>query len=167
MAARDEGLARHVGITGHGLRIAGMHLRSLERADFASVLLPYNYSLLGDAGYRADVTRLLEVCADRQVAVQTIKAIARRRWADDATGPRFSWYQPCEDEAALDRGVRFVLSNPQLFLNTSSDARLLRPILEAATAWSSAGAPSAEELEADMARLGIEALFDGDALERI
>jgi aryl-alcohol dehydrogenase-like predicted oxidoreductase len=167
MRARDEGLTRHVGVTGHGLRIAGMHLRSLERADFTSVLLPYNFVLLGDSRYRADVTRLLEVCAERGVAVQTIKSVARRRWADDAIGPRFSWYEPCEDEGALGRAVRYVLSVPQLFLNTSSDARLLRPILEAATGLSAAGAPSDAELEADVARFGIEPLFDGDALERI
>jgi aryl-alcohol dehydrogenase-like predicted oxidoreductase len=167
MRARDEGLARHVGVTGHGLRIAGMHLRSLERAEFDSVLLPYNFALLSDRGYRDGVTRLLEVCAERHVAVQTIKAIARRRWADDAAGPRYSWYEPCEDEAALGRAVRYVLSNPQLFLNTSSDARLLRPILQAASDWPAAGAPSTDELEADVTRLGIEPLFDGAALERI
>ena len=46
--ARDEGLARFIGVTGHGLRIAGMHLRSLERFDFSSVLLPYNYTLMSD-----------------------------------------------------------------------------------------------------------------------
>jgi aryl-alcohol dehydrogenase-like predicted oxidoreductase len=167
MRARDEGLARHVGVTGHGFRIASMHLRSLERADFASVLLPYSFVMLRNDGYRADVERLLEVCAERQVAVQTIKAIARRRWADDATGPRFSWYQPCEDEPALGRAVSYVLSHAQLFLNTSSDARLLRPILEAAAASFGAGAPSTEELQADVERLDMEALFDGDALERI
>jgi aryl-alcohol dehydrogenase-like predicted oxidoreductase len=167
MRARDEGLTRHVGVTGHGLRIASMHVRSLERADFASVLLPYSFVLLRDAGYRADVERLLAVCAERQVAVQTIKAIARRRWADAATGPRFSWYEPTEDAAALGRAVRYVLSEPQLFVNTSSDARLLRPILEAAARLSDAGAPSAGELEADVERLEMEPLFDGDVLERI
>jgi aryl-alcohol dehydrogenase-like predicted oxidoreductase len=167
MRARDEGLTCHVGVTGHGYRIASMHLRSLERADFASVLLPYSFVMLRAEEYRADVERLLEVCAERQVAVQTIKAIARRRWADDAIGPRFSWYEPTEDEAALGRAVRYVLSNPQLFLNTSSDARLLRPILQAATGSPAAGAPSVNDLEADVARLGIEPLFDGEALERI
>jgi len=163
--ARDEGLAGHVGITGHGLRIASMHLRSLERADFASVLLPYSYVLLQDPSYRADVERLLEVCAERQVAVQTIKAVARRRWVGD-DGPRYSWYEPLQDMAALGRAVRFVLGGTRLFLNTSSDARLLRPILEAA---SSAGprSPADDELAADVASSEMQPLFDGGALERI
>src|SRR3954447_1735825 len=80
--ARDEGLVRFIGVTGHGLRIAGMHLRSLQRFDYDSVLLPYNYTLLQDPSYRADVEQLLELCAERDVAVQTIKSIARRRWLD-------------------------------------------------------------------------------------
>src|SRR4051812_37795150 len=78
--ARDEGLTRFIGVTGHGLRIAAMHQRSLERFDYDSVLLPYNFTLLNDSGYRSDVERLLEFCAVRDVAVQTIKSIARRRW---------------------------------------------------------------------------------------
>lgn len=163
-AARDEGLARHVGVTGHGLRIAGMHLRSLQRFDFASVLLPYNFVLLQRPDYRADVERLLEVCAERDVAVQTIKSIARRRWPE-VRDRRFSWYEPLTEPAAIDRGVRFVLSNPQLFLSTSSDARLLDATLRAAEG--DLGRPSDAELRADVDRFGITALFDGADLERI
>ena len=162
--ARDEGLVRFIGVTGHGLRIAGMHLRSLERYDFDSVLLPYNFTLLDDDDYRADVETLLGLCAERRVAVQTIKAVARRRWVDDA-GPQFSWYEPLPDGDALARAVRFVLGRPQLFLNSSSDARVLRPILEAA---STGGAvPSDSEMEADVAAHGVQPLFDGADLERI
>ena len=92
VAARDEGLVRFLGVTGHGTRIAHMHLASLERFPFDSVLLPYNWTLLQDPGYAADVELLLERCADQQVAVQTIKSIARRRWGDDAPARRYSWY---------------------------------------------------------------------------
>ncbi len=163
--ARDEGLTRFVGVTGHGLRIAGMHLRSLERFDFDSVLLPYNHILLADAGYRADVESLLTLCSARRVAVQTIKSVARRRWRPAEEGPRFSWYEPLPDGGSLIRAVRFVLANPQLFLNSSSDLRLLRPILEAATA--GGPAPADEELQRDAEDLRIEPLFDGTELERI
>jgi len=166
MRARDEGLARFIGVTGHGLRIARMHVRSLERFDFDSVLIPYNFPVMSDLGYRADVEELLEVCAGRRVAVQTIKAVARRRWADDSR-PHFSWYEPLADAAALDRAVRYVLARPQLFLDTSSDARLLRPILEAASAPSAGASPSDEEMEADVARHAMQPLFDGADLERI
>ena len=163
-AARDEGLVSHIGITGHGLRIPGMHLRSLQRFEFASVLFPVNFVLLDNPGYRADVEELLAVCAEREVAVQTIKSIARGRWTDGSTA-HFSWYDPLTDPAAIARAVRFVLSHPQMFLNTTSDARLLGPIIDAAGG--DLSAPSADEMRADIAAHGITALFDGAALERI
>ena len=162
--ARDEGLARFIGVTGHGLRIAGMHLRSLERFDFDSVLLPYSYLLMQHDGYRADVDRLLAVCGERDVAVQTIKSVARRRWTDDAE-PHFAWYEPLFDAAAVARAVRYVLARPGLFLNTSSDARLLRPTLEAASG--DIVAPSGDELQADVVAQGMRPLFDGAELEGI
>ena len=162
--ARDEGLTRFIGVTGHGLRIAGMHLRSLERFDFDSVLVPYNYALMSDGGYRADVEPLLDLCEQRGVAVQTIKAVARRRWPEGAER-EFSWYEPLTDGEALARAVRYVLGRTGLFLNSSSDARLLRPIL--ATAAAGGPVPADEEMAADFERHEIEPLFDGAALERI
>jgi aryl-alcohol dehydrogenase-like predicted oxidoreductase len=165
--ARDEGLTRFIGVTGHGLRIAAMHRRSLERFDFDSVLLPYNFSLLQDAAYRSDFAALRDMCAERGVAVQTIKSVARRRWREGDGAPHYSWYEPLDDHAAIGRAVRFVLSEPGLFLNSSSDGRLLRPILEAASAEDASVAPSDDELRRDVEHLGIEALFDGGALERI
>lgn len=163
--ARDEGLVRFIGVTGHGLRIAAMHQRSLERFAFDSVLLPYNHVLLQQSAYRDDVERLLELCRDRSVAVQTIKAVARRRWTEDDVEPRRAWYRPLPPGQALDRAVRFVLSRDQLFLNSSSDASLLQPIIEAAN--TELVAPSAAALEADAAEFGMQPLFDGAALERI
>jgi len=165
--ARDEGLTRFIGVTGHGLRIAAMHRRSLERFDFDSVLLPCNFSLLSDPGYRAEFDALVETCAARQVAVQTIKAVARRRWSDDPAAPdvpHFSWYEALPAGPELDRAVGYVLGRTPFFLNTSSDLRLLRPTLEAAQAPSVAGDG---ELADDVHRLGIEPLFDGAALDRI
>ncbi len=163
--AQEEGLVHHIGVTGHGTRIARMHLRSLERFPFASVLLPYSYVALQDPTYRADVEALLAVCAERNVAVQTIKAIGRRRWPDDHDGRRFSWYQPLEDPEAIGRAVRWVLDRDQLFLNTSSDARLLPAILAAAAG--GGPVPTDEELQADVDALDMAPLFDGGELERI
>jgi hypothetical protein len=165
--ARDEGLTRFVGVTGHGLRVAAAHRRSLERADFDSVLLPYSYVLLADDGYRRDVDGLLEVCEERRVAVQTIKAVARRRWPEGYDGPRNSWYEALPAGPELERAVRFVLGAAHpLFVNTSSDVRLLRPTLEAA-ARIAAGDGDGASLEADVAALGITPIFDGGALDRI
>jgi len=163
--ARDEGLVRFIGVTGHGTRIPAMHLRSLERFEFDSVLLPYNYLMLQRPDYRADVERLLVHCRDHAVAVQTIKSVARRRWPEPRPADRKSWYQPLEDDPAIDRAVRFILGRPGLFLNSSSDYRLLPAILDAASR--PAEVPSDAEMDLDVERYDMAALFDGAELERI
>ena len=164
-AARDAGLCRHVGVTGHGLRIARMHLRSLAEAPFASVLFPWNHSLAASfPDYGADVALLRDWCAQQGVAAQSIKSIARRRWTD-SDGPRFSWYEPIADPGARARATEFVLAEPDLFLNTSSDARLLEEIL--AVAAGPRRTPEPARLERDRAEAGITPIFDGAALEVI
>lgn len=166
-AAREEGLVRWIGITGHGFRIASMHVRSLERFNFDSVLFPMNHSLMQESNYRRDVDALIEVCTERNVAMQTIKAVARRRWPDHAEGPKFSWYEPIRDPDGLDRAVRYVLGSGPFFLNTSSDATLLRPILESASGASAGGVPTEDELRADDEKFDVKPLFDWGELERI
>ncbi len=164
--ARAEGLVRHVGVTGHGLRIPRMHLRSLAEYPFASVLFPFNHSLLTIDAYRADVETLIEECMRRGVAMQTIKSVARGRWSAEVQR-KFSWYEPIGDPGALDRAARFVLSHQYLFLNTSSDARLLPALIAVANAENAPTRPTDDELAADRANQAITPLFDGADLERI
>ena len=162
--ARAEGLVRFIGVTGHGLRIPSMHLRSLAEFDFDAVLFPFNHSLLSIDQYRDDVTALREMCRARNIATQTIKAVARRRW-DDGTESHRSWYEPLTDSDAIQRAVRYVLSQPDLFLNTTSDATLLPLILEAAQG--DLTRPLDEEMNRDIAEFGVTPLFDGRELDRI
>jgi len=166
VAARDEGLVRGIGVTGHGLRIAEVHMRSLDRFDYDSVLLPYNFLIRQDGDYRDAFERLAQRCAERGVAVQTIKSVARRRWSDDSSEPHFAWYEPLPPGPALERAVAYVLSRPGLFLNTSSDARLLGAIVAAADG-AAPSAPSDEAMAADVDEHDMTPLFDGAELERI
>ena len=156
MEARERGLVRFIGVTGHGTRVAEMHLKSLERFPFDSVLLPYNFTMMAQPDYAADFEALYEVCQERGVAMQTIKSIARRRWQGE-DGPRYSWYEPLREPEAIRRGVDFVFARPGLFLNTSSDATLLTATLDAAT--SARRTPSTVELQEDVARHQMEPLF--------
>jgi aryl-alcohol dehydrogenase-like predicted oxidoreductase len=168
--ARDEGLCRFIGVTGHGTRIPAMHLRSLERFDFDSVLIPFNHSMMGLDQYRAEVAELRALCRSRNVAVQTIKSIAKGRWPSEpgGDGPRFSWYEPLTDPSAIERAVCYVLSEPDLFLNTTSDARLHHLIYAATTRFAEdAAAPPEAALQDDEARFDITPLFDGRELEVI
>jgi len=141
--ARDEGLVRWIGVTGHGTRVAAMHLRSLERFDFDSVLLPMNPSLLRDPAYAADFERLLALCAERRVAVQTIKSVARRRWPEGSTPAFDTWYEPLADPGEIERAVHWALARPGVFVNSAGDLRLLGPMLRAAESFAATG-PAAE-----------------------
>jgi aryl-alcohol dehydrogenase-like predicted oxidoreductase len=129
--AREEGLVRFIGVTGHGLTVARMHLRSLERFAFDSVLLPYSYVQLRDERYAADFEELMAVCADRGVAVQTIKSISLAPW-DGRTQTAATWYEPLREQADIDLAVHWVLGRPGIFLNTAGDVALMPKVLDAA-----------------------------------
>jgi hypothetical protein len=133
-----------------------MHLRSLERFDFDSVLLPLNYVMMQNAQYAADFESLLDVCRERDVAVQTIKAIAKGEWGKK-THTRTVWYEPLEDQVAIDKAVQWVLGWPGVFLNTAGDVNLLPKVLDAATRFKAA--PSDEEMQELVREHGIEPLF--------
>ena len=136
--ARDAGLVRFIGVTGHGTRVAAMHLRSLERFAFDSVLLPMNPAMLRDARYAAEFEQLLAVCRERNVAVQTIKSIARRRWQDGSAPTHDTWYEPLTDAADIERAVHWALARPGVFVNSAGDLRLLGPTLDAAASFATA-----------------------------
>ncbi len=154
--ARDQGLVRFIGVTGHGTHVAARHLSSLERFPFDSVLLPYSFSMM-HGEYADDFEALYALCRERGVAMQTIKAIARRRWRETDDGKRFSWYKPLDAGDALNRAVHYVLSRPGLFLNTSSDATLLAIVLAAAN--EPLTQPDDDDLRGDTEAQGIEPLF--------
>ncbi len=155
--ARDEGLVRFIGVTGHGTRVASMHLRSLERFAFDSVLLPYTFSVMEQPEYAASFEKLLDVCAERRVAVQTIKAVARRRWGKIEQPTTTTWYHAFEDPADIERAIHWALARPGIFVNTASDAGLMRRSVEAAERFTAE--PSRDEMTSAWQRLGAESLF--------
>jgi aryl-alcohol dehydrogenase-like predicted oxidoreductase len=162
--ARANGLVRFIGVTGHGSQVAAMHLRSLERFAFDSVLFPYNFTMLGIDQYAADAEALIELCNQRGVATQTIKSAARRRW-QNGNERKFSWYEPLRERDAIRRAVHFVLSRPGLFLNSSSDTTILRDILDAAS--ETPTLPAREAMEADVGHYAMEPLFIPGVSDRI
>ena len=156
IAAREEGLVRFIGITGHGLRVARMHARALEIFEFDSVLLPWSYLMQQNAEYRADFDALWAACRARNVAVQTIKAIVKSPWHGRAQ-TRATWYEPLEAQADIDKAVHWVLGQPGLFVNTAGDVDVLPKVLQAAASYQAA--PSEAEMQAQTAALGMESLF--------
>jgi len=160
LQAKKEGLVRFIGVTGHGTRIAEMHLKSLAQFDFASVLLPYSHMSMQDKQYAAEFELLYELCQKNQIAMQTIKAIAKRRWPADSEEKKFSWYEPLRDTAAITNAVHWVLKRPGVFLNTTSDATLLKLLLDAAVTFETTDVRDVESrVAAEAEANGQEPLF--------
>jgi len=130
--AGQQGLIGGIGITGHGLQIAATHRRSLQRFDFDSVLLPYNYITMQNQYYAENFNALVALCQERNVAVQTIKSIAYRPWMEQEH-TRTTWYKPLEDQRDIDMAMWWVLARPGIFLDTVGDINLLPRVLDAAS----------------------------------
>lgn len=154
--AKEQGLVKNIGVTGHGLYIAAMHLRSLKAYDFASVLMPYNYVMHQNERYMRDFNAVAKLCEERGVAVQTIKSLMRGPWAT-AERTHSVWYQPLEEQADIDRAVHWVMGRPNIFLNTAGDIHLLPKILDAASRFASR--PSDDEMDAMMSDRQMSNLF--------
>jgi len=131
LEAREEGLVRFIGVTGHGLSIPKMHQRSLGRFHFDSVLCPYNWVQMQDPRYAETFNGLAELCQERDVALQTIKSLAYKPWEGRAKTAS-TWYEPLQDQAEIDLAVSWVLADPQVFLLTTGDVDVLPKLLDAA-----------------------------------
>jgi aryl-alcohol dehydrogenase-like predicted oxidoreductase len=156
LAAREEGLVRWIGVTGHGTQIAASHRRSLERFDFDSVLLPYNYLTLRNPYYADNFEALYRTCQERRVAMQTIKSIALRPWMG-RPHTRSTWYEPLERQDDIDLAVWWALSRPGVFVNSVGDVDLLPRVLDAASRFGEA--PDDAAMDALVQRSQAEPLF--------
>ena len=130
--ARQQGLVRFIGITSHTLRAPMIHQRSLEKFDFDSVLLPYNFMLMQNPTYAAEFEALFALAQTKNVAVQLIKTAQRRPWNDQ---PHFAatWYEPFTDQKSIDLAIHWAMGRSGAFINTPGDIHVLAKVLEAAS----------------------------------
>jgi hypothetical protein len=155
--ARNKGLVRFLGVTGHGSNVPAMHKRSLEHFDFDSVLLPYNYLMMQNDRYASDFNELVELCQKRNVAVQTIKSIARRPWDHRPKTYNTYFYEPLETQDAIDKSVHWSLGLTNSFLITAGDMQFLSKILDAATRFEKR--PSDTEMSTLIDEVDIQVIF--------
>jgi aryl-alcohol dehydrogenase-like predicted oxidoreductase len=154
--ARSEGLVRFIGVTGHGVQVAATHRRSLGRFEFDSVLLPYNYVTMQNEYYASNFEALVATCAERGIAVQTIKSLAAAPWGG-RPHTHAPWYEPLTGQADIDLAVWWALGRPGVFLNSVADIDILPRVLDAAARFSDR--PTDEEMKALISRRQIEPLF--------
>jgi aryl-alcohol dehydrogenase-like predicted oxidoreductase len=154
--ARDQGLVRFIGVTGHGTQIAATHFRSLERFDFDSVLLPYSYIMMQNSYYADAFERLATVCQDRNVAMLTIKSIARSPWwGRERT--RSTWYEPFSEQEDIDKAVHWVLARPGIHFAAVGDLNLLPKVLDAASRFTAK--PDDDAMKEQLGRLEMRPIF--------
>jgi len=154
--AREQGLVKYIGVTGHDVAIAKMHQKSLARFDFDSVLFPYNYPMAQNETYIAGFEEVVRICKERNVAIQTIKSITRRPYQGDKRS-HATWYEPLTDQASIDKAVHWVLGNEDVFLNTAGDITILPKVLDAAQRFESR--PSDAEMQAMVEERDMAPLF--------
>jgi aryl-alcohol dehydrogenase-like predicted oxidoreductase len=154
--AREQGLVRWIGVTGHGAQIAASHRRSLDRFDFDSVLLPYNRITMRLPYYAENFEALAATCAERDVAIQTIKSIARSPWLGRERTTS-TWYEPMTEQPDIDLALWWAMGRPGIFLNSTGDVGLLPRFLDAASRFQAR--PSEAEMEELVARVHPQPLF--------
>jgi aryl-alcohol dehydrogenase-like predicted oxidoreductase len=155
--AKEQGLARWLGVTGHGVQAPEFHARSLAQYDFDSVLLPYSPVMMENKNYAASFEALMQTCVEKNVAVQTIKAVVGRPWKEGEAHTRATWYKPLEDQKALDTMVHWVLARPGVFFNTVGDIHVLPKVLDAASRFDPATTQA--DLAEALAQINVEPLF--------
>ncbi len=155
--ARDEGLVKYLGVTGHGGKTPIMHRRSLERFDFDTVMLPYNFHLMQNPRYATNFVELVKNCQDRKVAIQTIKAVSRRPWENRPRKYNTYFYEPLETKDAINKSVWWSLGLQDSFLATAGDIQILPMILEAAAKFDKQ--PSNEEMNQIIDEYNVKPIF--------
>ena len=155
--ARDKGLVRYLGVTGHGNKVAAMHLQSLERFAFDSVLLPYNYCQMQIPSYARDFDQLTRVCRQRNVAVQTMKAIARGPIGKQPRKYNTYFYEPLESQEAIDKSVHWAMGLEGSFVITAGDLQFVLRMLQSAERFRQR--PSDEDMKLLVGEYGIQQVF--------
>jgi aryl-alcohol dehydrogenase-like predicted oxidoreductase len=155
--ARAEGLVKFIGVTGHGWTVAAMHQKSLMRYNFDSILLPWNWFMSNYRNYPRDFYDTLKLCKNRNIAVQTIKAIARGPYAAGMKKNYTPWYQPLDDQYSIQKSIDWVLSFEDIFLNSLGDVNILPIVLQAAS--SLGERPSDKEMIEMEKKAGLTSIF--------
>jgi hypothetical protein len=148
---------RYLGVTGHGNKVAGMHLKSLERFSFDSVMLPYNYCQMQITSYAADLDRLIRVYRERGIAVQTTKAIARAPIGKRPRKYNTYFYEPLESHEAIEKSVHWAMGLPGSFVIAAGDVQFILRMLQSAERFREG--PSDEEMNLVVSKYGIQRIF--------
>jgi len=130
LQAREQGLTKFLGITGHGADLPRIFLEALRRFDFDSVLFPLNFVQMVNPDFRRDAQELLRVCRAKDVGTMVIKSISRGPWGEKQHTAN-TWYEPFNQMEEIQAAVNFVLSQDVTGICTAGDTGILPMVLKA------------------------------------
>jgi predicted aldo/keto reductase-like oxidoreductase len=128
--ARQRGLIKHIGITGHGADAPKIYLEALKRFDFDTVLFPLNFVQMADPEFRKNAEELIATCKAKDVGTMIIKTITKGPWGEKQKTAT-TWYEPFDQTDEIQRAVNFALSYEVTGLCTAGDTRILPMVLNA------------------------------------
>jgi aryl-alcohol dehydrogenase-like predicted oxidoreductase len=143
--ARQEGLTKYIGITGHGFNAPEIYLEALRRYDFDSVLFPLNFVQMANEDYRRHAKELISVCRAKDVGTMVIKAITKAPWGE-RQHTATTWYEPFEDPEMIQKAVNFALSYEITGICTAGDIRVLPLVIQASENYMQLNHEQMEEL---------------------
>ena len=146
---RDQGLTKWLGITGHGPTVPRTHIEALRRFDFDTVMFPVNASMYKDTQYRTDAERLISICNEKDVGIQTIKMIARGGWGDGHKDLG-TWYDPHRTQKEIDTALWWQLSQPIHTAPSCGEYKLLKKVLDSAERFNQFDLDEQERIVASM-----------------
>jgi predicted aldo/keto reductase-like oxidoreductase len=130
LEARDEGLTKYIGITGHGFEVPVIFQEALRRFDFDSILFPVNFVQYAIPTYRHESQKLLQMANEKDVGIMAIKYITRGPWGNKPQEYHM-WYEPFDEMEKIQQGVNFTLSQEITGVCTAGDYRILPQSLQA------------------------------------
>lgn len=143
--ARERGLTKYIGITGHGVDAPKIYLESLRRFDFDSILFPLNFVQMGNSEYRKNAEELIATCKTKDVGTMVIKTITKGPWGE-REHTATTWYEPFDKAEEIQKAVNFALSHEVTGLCTAGDTRILPMVLKACENFTQLDKPAMEEI---------------------
>ena len=143
--ARERGLTKYLGITGHGFQAPQIYLEALRRFDFDTVLFPLNFVQMANPEYRGYAEELIAQCKAKDVGTMIIKSITRAPWGD-RPHTATTWYEPFEQMDDIQPAVNFALSYDVTGLCTAGDIRVLPLMLQACENYTALSDAEREEM---------------------
>ena len=109
LEAREQGLVRFIGITGHN---PPSHNKALSRFDFDTVMFPLNRVHAVHPTDWNDYAPLLKTARQKDVGVMAIKSVAKQAWPNRQANTQNynTWYEPFNNATEIEKSLWFTLS---------------------------------------------------------